>query len=309
MKKNRCMLAVKVVIAMMLLACILIFWTHTAEEEAHYTPDYPMEDISALLEKESLTEEEYAFLYRQTGLGPIAVDALRSEKRCEELFVVQERFFAEAEVVCEGDFLLYNEVLAEPWEASRKGRTSRWGKQVIPVLEDGDILITFNSHFLGWRNGHAAIVIDAERGLTLEALMLGKDSAVLSVNGWSDCPSFAVLRVAEMSKEQRAEVAAYAKNTMTEIPYRLTAGIWDGLGAREIRNAVEVGAGNISGGEGEERAEYVELAGTQCAHLVWYAYKQFGYDLDSDGGFVVTPENLYDSPLLEVVQIYGMKPE
>ena len=48
------------------------------------------------------------------------------------------------------------------------------------------------------------------------------------------------------------------------------------------------------------------ITGTHCAHLVWYAYQQFGYDLDSDGGIIVTPRDLYESTNLEIVQIYGM---
>ena len=38
---------------------------------------------------------------------------------------------------------------------------------------------------------------------------------------------------------------------------------------------------------------------------------EFSYyllDLDSDGGFVVTPDDLYHSDLLELVQIYGIPP-
>ena len=39
----------------------------------------------------------------------------------------------------------------------------------------------------------------------------------------------------------------------------------------------------------------------------WYG-TLIGYDLDSDGGFVVTPDDLYHSDLLELVQIYGIPP-
>ena len=47
---------------------------------------------------------------------------------------------------------------------------------------------------------------------------------------------------------------------------------------------------------------------TQCAHLVWYAYRHFGVDLDSNGGLVVTPPEMANSPYVEVVQIYGFDP-
>ena len=50
-------------------------------------------------------------------------------------------------------------------------------------------------------------------------------------------------------------------------------------------------------------------AGTQSAHMIWSCYRALGYDLDSDGGRLVTPRDLLDSPLLEVVQIYGIEPK
>jgi hypothetical protein len=38
---------------------------------------------------------------------------------------------------------------------------------------------------------------------------------------------------------------------------------------------------------------------------VWYAWQVFGYDLDSDGGRLVTVEDIWESDLLEIVQVYG----
>ena len=48
---------------------------------------------------------------------------------------------------------------------------------------------------------------------------------------------------------------------------------------------------------------------TQCSHLVWYPYKHFGYDIDSDGSWLVTPKDIANSDLFEVVQVYGVNPE
>lgn len=84
------------------------------------------------------------------------------------------------------------------------------------------------------------------------------------------------LRLKDVPAQTRAEIADYARENLTGVPYRLSAGMWD-------------------------------APGTQCAHLVWSAYSRFGYDLDSDGGRIVTPKDLYESPLLEIVQIYGME--
>ena len=286
------------------LTILLYLWTYSAERGAHCVPDYPMEDISLYLTKEVLTPDEYEFLFRQTGVTRPGIDALRRENRMTELLPVQHRFFQKVVVECERNFLLFREVLKEPevemerklvssgqWTNSR-GENAEHLRQrneekeelegnnrFIPVLEDGDILITFNSHFLGWRNGHAAMVVDAEKGLTLEAITLGEDSAIMSVKSWAKRPSFTVLRLAGVDKEIRKQIAEYAQTTLKNLPYSLTAGIWK---------------------------EKEELVGTHCAHLIWYAYQQFGYNLDSDGGVLVTPRDIYDSPLLEVVQVYGM---
>ena len=75
------------------------------------------------------------------------------------------------------------------------------------------------------------------------------------------------------------EIADYAKDNLVGLEYSLFAGFF---GAQE-----EV------------------LTQTQCAHLVWYAYNQFGIDIDSTGGETVTPKDILKSDKLEIVQIYG----
>ncbi len=294
MRKCKCRAGVTVATAGILLGGILVLWSYSAEKDVHFTPDYPMEDITPYLEKETLGETEYEILYWQTGLTALAVDCLREQNKSEELLSVQERFFAEVETTCEWNWFIFGETLRHPENNA----------EAFPALEDGDILITFNSHFFGWRNGHAAIVVDAEAGRTLEALTLGRDSAILSVDDWMDRPSFAVLRLSGASKQEREEIASYAEKELVELPYRLSAGIWESGG---------FGVKSTAFGAQEETAEMdgaaSEISGTQCAHLIWYAYRQFGYDLDSDGGLLVTPRDLYESPLLEIVQIYGLNPQ
>lgn len=276
------------------LTIILFVWTYSVEGEGRCEPDYPMEDITGYLYKSELTEADYDTLFCQTGLSQIAIDALRKEQREEEILAVQERFFRKVPTECERNFLVFHEVLKAEEAPGKRVRRADDVTTALPALEDGDILITFSSHFLGWRNGHAALVVDAENGLTLEALTMGRDSAILSLKGWLDRPSFVVLRLTGVSEEDRAVVADYAERNLKKLPYRLTAGIW---GRDEVLSNQSF------------RKEAEALGGTQCAHLIWYAYHRFGYDLDSDGGVLVTPRDLYDSPLLEIVQVYGMKIE
>ena len=46
--------------------------------------------------------------------------------------------------------------------------------------------------------------------------------------------------------------------------------------------------------------------GAHCSYLIWYAWNRFGYDLDSDGGRLVTCDDILNSPLVEIVQVYGL---
>jgi len=44
---------------------------------------------------------------------------------------------------------------------------------------------------------------------------------------------------------------------------------------------------------------------TNCAHIVWAAYKSVGIDLDSNGGPFVLPSNIARSEELECLQVFG----
>ena len=151
-------------------------------------------------------------------------------------------------------------------------------------LEDGDILITPCSHSFGWRNGHAAIVVDAENGETLESVVLGTKSSLQSLEKWELYPCVMVFRLKGVSEEIRCEIAQNAKENLCNIDYGLEMGF-------------------LFPAYGAEMTEK-----THCAHLVWYAYRSYGYDLDADGGRIVTPKDLSESPLLEPVQVVGANP-
>jgi hypothetical protein len=79
-----------------------------------------------------------------------------------------------------------------------------------------------------------------------------------------------------VEREKREAIGAYARRELVDITYRLEA----------IKSGLQWG--------------------THCAHLTWYACARFGYDIDDDGGWIVTPRDIFDSELLEIVQIYGM---
>ena len=278
-------------------------WTDYAEKQAHYTPEYEKVNIASILEKKYLSEEDYEILFLQTGLGRAGVDVLRGAGRQQELYGLQGRFFAETQIEC----LRSNLVVQSERVVSED--ISEGMQAFLPTVETGDILISFNGHIYGWRCGHAAIVVDAGEGLTLEALTLGTDSEICSIERWREYPCFALLRLKGASQEERAEIANYAMENLVGIPYSLLV-----FGERAEnrflkKSSVEQDVGREKSLSMQDVEAEEPLAGTHCAHLVWQAFTEFGYDLDSDGGLIVTPRDLYESDLLEVVQVYGLNPK
>ncbi len=184
----------------------------------------------------------------------------------------QEYFVQQEEAVC-------RPMLS--WFTREDQRKEYW--PAIQDLQPGDILLTLSTHSLGWRHGHAALVIDQDT--TLECAVLGTDSGYGKPESWRRYSGYCVLRVKNASEEQRQQVAEYAADTLYGVPYHLTAGF---LGPKAP----------------EPDAAYF---GLQCIYLVWYAWNHFGYDIDGDGGRLVTAADLLQSDLLQVVEMQGMK--
>lgn len=237
-------------------------------------PETARISIEEILEKKSLADGDYQVLSEQTGLSEEALRFLEENGRRKEISELQEAYFGEVSIVCEPNSI----VSREEYVVDKQGNPSKGTS--IPYVEEGDILITCCSHVLGWRNGHAGIVVDAGRRLVLEAQVLGSPSVLTSLDRWEEYPSFLVLRLKGADRAEREAIAEFALANLLGLPYRLTAGFFDRDG--ELPH------------------------GTQCAHLVWYAYQRFGYDLDSDGGFLVTPKDISDSEELIIIQKFGI---
>lgn len=244
-----------------------LFYT---EAQAYIPPSSERQDISLLSVGDTCgyTESDYALILSQTGLGRAAVDSLAAP---EQLLEYQDRYFGGADYNCKMNSPISFE--------ERIGGSPT----LLAPLEDGDILVTSCSHVLSWRNGHAAIVVDAENGTTLEAVVIGSNSRTQDISKWTRYPNFAVLRLKGADKNERARIARSAMENLDDIPYRVSIGLFP--------------------------AKYSEpslVSGTQCAHLVWLAYASNGYDIDSDHGLIVTPEDILKSDLFERVQVFGM---
>lgn len=214
-------------------------------------------------------ELDYELLYRQTGLTKIGIDrALKKGEAGKNLIKqIQADFFEPHEVK--------NDQVA-PYAC-----TDYIEKHVANIfLEDGDIIVTSATHISFVRIGHAGMVTDWRYGNVLEANAYGTYSKIGKIQYFTNRVNFMVLRPnPEMiSPEVVQDVVKYAKTSLLDIPYEGLAGV--------------VTSKN-------------DIKKTQCAHIVWWAYKQFGIDLDSNGGAMVVPYDLAHSAYLEPVQVFG----
>ena len=257
----------------------LIVAESVVDRTARVTPSYEKTDISELIYQSEWTEEEYETLRRQTGLSHSVLDDLRGNER---LLDFQEALFFKGE--------LYHEAASDftPHDKLRNPETGSDFEAPIVPLEAGDVIVTSTCHTFGWRNGHAALVTKTSTtgGFVLESITIGYDSAVTSsgVLWFRQSSNFLVLRLKDAPEALRAQIASSAVERLVGIPYSLKIGLF--TAKNQCLNT------NIP-------------VGTNCSHLVWQAFKNAGYDIDSDGGPVCTTRDIAKSPLFEIIQVYG----
>lgn len=233
-------------------------------------------DIRGITAQGRLSGKDYRLIQEQTGLSRPAVDAIRKHDHFqEELVAFQEAYLCERKIECCRTSLF-----------TKQDRIRDIQNESVPLapLEDGDVIVSFSSHSLGWHHGHAGLIVDANRQRTLEAVMPGEVSKIKDMGHWWTYSDFQILRLKGVSKERRKEIAAYAEENLQGIPYGLMSGILE---------------------NGEEE----QMRSAQCAYLIWRAFFHFGYDLDSDGGQLVTVKDLAESGYLEQIQVFGVPPK
>jgi uncharacterized protein YycO len=251
------------------------------EPMGYIRPDYEKTDITVILEKDSLDDNDYKELFYQTGLGKTAVDKILKDKASgkENILKFQEIFFKDNNVSCDKIGI----ITSQESIVNDEGKPM-YGFNLAPY-ENGYVLVTKATHSLGWRHGHAGIITDAENQETLEAVILGTDTQLQNINKWRVYPSFMMLKLKDTSQETLDEIAEFAKNNLLDIPYGLTVGLTS-----------------------KKNPSPDNIISTQCSHVVWYPLMQFGYDVDYDGSWLVTPKDIANSDLFEIVQIYGVDP-
>ncbi|MGN1304204.1 MAG: hypothetical protein ACI4YB_04120 [Oscillospiraceae bacterium] len=239
------------------------------EQMAHIYPKTEWKSLENIVKKTpgTLTESELELVFEQTGLGRAAVMKLTD---LEKLDFYQDNYYSEVE---------YERFANSPFSSEEYVEAPT---ATLDFIEKGDILITHSSRVFSWRNGHAAIVIDADEGKTLEAVVIGQDTCIQDIEKWRHYPNFLVLRLKDADEQLRSDIADTALELLCDKPYRLLTGVFS-----------------------KKYPDRENIAGTQCAHLVWLACAYHGFDIDSDGGLIVTPKDISESDLLEVVQSYG----
>ncbi len=217
---------------------------------------------------------DYETVFTQTGLGQPAVDYLLSADNFAAVQTAQDAFFHPPVAAC-------TPLLG--W-FTREDRFLLDHESPLVDLQPGDIILTLSTHTAGWRHGHAGLVID--QNTVLECIVLGTRSTLVGIDHWDSYSNYAVLRVKNVTPDLQRQVVEFSLTHLLDVPYRLTAGL---IGSKAPQPDVT-------------------WFGLHCSYLVWYAWNQFGYDLDSDGGRLVSTYDLLCSDQLEIVQIYGLDP-
>ena len=273
MRKKLAILSLVLAILFSLYGTISVVTFHN---NASFSPDYEMADLTYILEKEEFSDEDYKTLFYQTGLGPFAIDSLKGKADfAETVKEYQQNFFSKGEIACIREAITTN---MEHFVDSNGNYVSGF-KMFTP--KEGYVLIMESSHSFGWRHGHAGRVV--KNGKVLEAPIIGQPSQKFQLSVWSQYPSFVMLRLKDATDDELKKIASDAEKYLDGIIYNPIAGVFDK--------------------EQGKKPDYV-----QCAYLVWYAFYNQGIDIDSDGGNIVTVNDIKESDLFEVVQIYGYNP-
>ncbi len=274
MKKK---LAVVSAILSVIIALCGILSVVTLHNNASFSPEYDMLDLSPLFEKEVFSDEDYKTFFYQTGLGKYAIDSIKdTETFRETVLEYQQIFFKNNDYICDSAAI----TTSMEYFVSEKGYLTQ-GFKMFPVKE-GYVLLMESSHSFGWRHGHAGIVVSNNR--VLEAPIIGEPSQEYSLSTWLYYPTFIMLRLKDTSDEDLKAIAVDAEKYLNGIIYHPVAGVF-------------------------KKEQGKKPNTVQCAYLVWYAFYNHGIDIDSDGGNIVTVNDIKQSDKFEIVQIYGYDPD
>lgn len=295
-KRIKALIAAGAFVAALLLTLFgfyIAYWVADAKMHV-WNPDYDMlseQELKAIYEKPTLTDEDYNILFEQTGLTKVGIDRAKAKADgWKRVFDIQQLYFKERGIIKER----YAPLVCTDYMDGEEAE--------MIYLERGDIIISSSTHFSGFRIGHSAIVTNYK--FTGE---IYQSNQVGVANGFNDAKSmfanrtnFMVVRIkpeyfSETGRDDESyrnnldRVTEYISTQFADVPYSVFTAVFtkkDGMKT------------------------------TSCSHLLWYGFKHFddqnggkyNLDLDSNGRVLVMPKDIAESPYVELVQTFGFDP-
>ena len=260
------------VVSLIFVLCLTLQIGYVVSQKNAYVwkPEYSKVDISECLNQETLSESDYELLYKQTGLTKIGIDrALQHGEEGKQKILD-----------IQNEYFSDHKIKSEPFALWRS--TDYIEEKVVGIyLEDGDILVTASTHLSCLKIGHAGLVVDGENNKVLQAAQYGSESCIGDIGDFTNRINFMVLRP-KANETIKAQVVEYAENNLVGIPYDAFVGT-----SRKQK----------------------DIDKTQCAHLVWYAYHKFDYELLDKHTPIVFPYDLVNFDKVELVQVFGFDPD
>ena len=259
-----------------ILLAIYLFLGFLASRNMFYVPVSDAIDLIPILTQTTYSEADYTCLFEQTGLAPPVINELRAEPDfIAQMLRFQSNYLKSINIKKTN----MNSLTRLDKVLDHEGTMHR-AFELAPY-HNGYIFLTKSTYTANWRHGHAGIVVDEKRGKILESLEPGTKSMEQNISRWEFYPTFKMMRLKDAPQSYLNQIADYARTHLIDIPYNIFS----------FKN------------------QGVVPKSTHCSSIVWQAFKHFGIDLDSNGGLIVTPEDLARSPYLETLQIFGFHPE
>ncbi len=270
----------KICLFILAVAIFLLVWEIADFQNAVRPNTVPSVDLTELADKQTLTEEDYRIIFLQTGLGkPAVCDLQKSDNFLQVLQKFQQQRQEKHEY--RRGFVFFPTTTAELLVDSKGHERTL----ILPPLRDGDILITKSTKTMIYRHGHAAICIDGEGEKVAEAMTFGSPSAITQIDSWTSYATLMILRP-QAENETIEKAIDFTRKKLIRIPYSLGVGLLE-----------------------KDKSQKPAVDATHCSHLVWQAYKASGLDIDSDGGWLVSPRDISRSSNLELVFSFGFGEE
>ncbi|OON92949.1 MAG: hypothetical protein ATN31_07530 [Candidatus Epulonipiscioides saccharophilum] len=255
---------------------LLIFiFTYFIKSDAFYYPPQPKIDLTSILNKPVLSDEDYETILNQTGIYRPIVDELKGTPAFKsKMLMYQRKYYSPINIIKTNMSILTR--LDKHMVKNRPQKAF-----TLAPYKNGYIFFTKSTYTFNWRHGHCGIVVDDLHGYILESFAPGTVSSIQPVDNWEYFTTFKMMRPMNQSQQFLDTVASRTFYNLSRLPYNI-------LAMKHPNNIPP---------------------STHCSHIIWQAYLPFNLDLDSNGGIFVSPQNIAQSPLLEPLQVFGFNPD